>query len=40
MSTKVGEGKGNCGSGVFIAEEADGVGNITNIDMQTPVEDL
>jgi len=40
MSTKDGEGKGDSGSGVFIAEEADGVGNITNVDMQTPVEDL
>jgi len=40
MSTKDGEGKGDCGSGVFIADEADGVGDTTNVDMQTPVEDL
>jgi len=40
LSTKVGEGKGDCGSGVFIAEEADGVRDIINVDMQTHVEDL
>jgi len=40
VSTKVGERKGDCGSGVFIDEEADGIGDTTNVDMQTPVEDL
>lgn len=35
-----GEGKGDHGSGVFIAEEADGVGSTTNVHVQTPLEDL
>jgi hypothetical protein len=40
LSIKNGAGKGDCGSGVFIAEEADGTGNTTNVDVQTPLEDL
>jgi hypothetical protein len=40
VSTKDGERKGDCGSGVFIAEETDGVDDTTNVDIQTPVENL
>jgi hypothetical protein len=39
------EGKGECGSGVLIADEADGIGNkaagdTTNVDVETLLEDF
>jgi len=43
FSTRDAEGPGDCGSGVFIAEEVDGIGeqgsgDITMVDVETPLE--